>query len=76
VELQKKQKMKRNPDYLMIARKVCQEKDCREKCFGIIKCKFLCESHYKDLKPSKERRFRYYWGQGLAGDKFKENLNL
>lgn len=65
----------RKKDYKTINKKKCMVKGCDWEGYGIINQKFLCELHFREIKPKKERKFRYQLTRGIMGDKFRVNLN-
>lgn len=63
--------MTRKKDYKLINSKKCQEKGCDWESYGIINAKFLCEVHFRAIKPQKEKKFRYSITKGITGEKFR-----
>ena len=58
--------MTRIKDQTLIKSKKCQEKGCKKFAYAIIKAKFLCEYHFREIKPSKEGGYRIRT-KGLVG---------
>ncbi len=49
-------KMKlKTTDISKINRRICEKKRCSNKSYGIAKAKFLCEMHYREIVPKKEK---------------------
>jgi len=63
--------MTRKKDSKYIESKKCQRKGCDWESYAMAKGKFLCEIHFREIIPQKERKFRYSLTKGLLGDKFK-----
>ena len=49
----------RTTDMERISHRKCEKKGCKNKSFAIFHTKYLCESHFREEKPSKE-----IWGRG------------
>ncbi len=43
--------MTRKGDYKLIKTKKCQRKGCDWEAYGIINARFLCEIHFREIKP-------------------------
>ena len=49
-------------DIEKISKRKCQFKRCSRKSYAMADCKYLCEIHYREIVPSKERS---WWGRGM-----------
>ena len=47
----------KNTDKEKINKRKCQIRGCSKKAFGIATKKFLCERHYREIVPERERGF-------------------
>ena len=50
---------KNTKDSKLISKKICKKEDCKKKAYAIILSKYLCEFHFREIKPQKESHFRY-----------------
>ena len=46
-------------DSKLISKKICKKEYCKKKAYAIISLKYLCEFHFRELSPLKERHFRH-----------------
>lgn len=52
-------KPRNTKDSKLISKRNCGKKDCKEEAYAIIKSKFLCQFHFREISPLKERHFRH-----------------
>lgn len=52
-------KPRNTKDSKLISKRNCGTKYCKEKAYAITRAKFLCKFHFREIKPLKERHFRY-----------------
>ena len=46
-------------DSKLISKKICKKEYCKNKAYAIISLKYLCEFHFREISPLKERHFRH-----------------
>jgi len=59
--------MTRKRDYKLISLNECEILGCDWEAYAIATKKFLCEFHFREIKPSKEGRDRVTTGKGFVG---------
>lgn len=59
--------MIRKKEYLALKKNDCEQEFCENKAFGIITQRFLCQHHYEEIKPPKNKEYLAKPSRGLVG---------